>query len=436
MFKNMLRALALASLSLFVTTAVVAPTAAYAADKSKKDGDSAKKMSKGVSKLAVEAGKLMEAKDWQGAIAKLTEAQAKADQTDYDKYIVNYYLGVCNVRLNDFKTSADFFYAAALVPNVPVEDHNDVVAKTLMVTANTNNYARIVEISKSLVTSDAQLTEMLAMIIGTAYHNIGDYQNAIAYANKSIDIAVAAGRTPDHEVYQTLLSSYGHLKNLPEQVKLLEKMCSLFGRPDDWSYLNDVTFNAMSTIGSKGNRETAAFFLYRLRLIVKADASTEDYQLAADLAFDQNSPGDVVNALSRAEAAGKITAKGRALLAKSRNDARADEATLSKAETAVAKAPNGTQAVSVAEGYFGYGKYADAARVAQVAVGKGGPKLNEALMVLGAAQTMLGQDDAAAATFARVKGDKAFERVAQIWTIYATRKYGRVQTAPASAPTN
>ena len=122
-----------------------------------------------------------------------------------------------------------------------------------------------------------------------------------------------------------------------------------------------------------------------------------------------------------------------ATLAKANTRAKGDEAALAAADAAAAKLPNAKGDVSVAEGYYGYGRFADAARVAARAVAKGGPQLNEALLLLGAAQVAQGDDASAAATFAKVKGDASLERVAAIWTIYATRKYGKT-AAPAAAP--
>ena len=89
----------------------------------------------------------------------------------------------------------------------------------------------------------------------------------------------------------------------------------------------------------------------------------------------------------------------------------------------------------MAESYFGYGKFADAERIATRAVGKGGAKLNEALLLLGATQAVLNKNAEATATLARVTGEP-FDKVAMLWSVYANRKYGQAAPQPAAPAAN
>jgi hypothetical protein len=52
-------------------------------------------------------------------------------------------------------------------------------------------------------------------------------------------------------------------------------------------------------------------------------------------------------------------------------------------------------------------------------------------LLLGAAQAMQNKPEAVQ-SLADVKGDSSLERAAQLWTIYATRKYGKAAAAPAA----
>lgn len=136
---------------------------------------------------------------------------------------------------------------------------------------------------------------------------------------------------------------------------------------------------------------------------------------------------------SRASISGTLSqAKGAALLNKANAAARIDEPTLAAADAIAAKISSSDKDVSVAEDYYGYGRYADAARVAQRAISKSGPKALEAQLLLGVAQAQQGDNTAAAQSLALVKGDASLEKAAQLWTLYATRKYGKAATTPAA----
>jgi hypothetical protein len=272
----------------------------------------------------------------------------------------------------------------------------------------------------------------IATAVAIAYYSTNDYANATIWAQKAIDLAKAAGKTPEHGAYEILLVSQNKSKNMPAVIQTLEIMANLYGDADDWGRLIDITLGTMAT-PNKNNREIAAFYIYRLRLLTGATTSGDDYLLMAELSIGLNSPGDAVQALQAGGSSGSMSSvKAAPLLAKANARIKGgDEAALPGAEAAAAKSAKADGDVSVAEGYYGYKRYADAARVAQRAIGKGGPKQAQATLLLGISQARLG-DPAAVATLAQVNGDPALVRAAQLWTLYVTRKYGTAAATPAA----
>jgi hypothetical protein len=173
-----------------------------------------------------------------------------------------------------------------------------------------------------------------------------------------------------------------------------------------------------------GTRETAALYLYRLRLTTGAETAADDYMMAADLALALRYPVEAQKALQQGIDAGTLNrASAAASMSKANAQAKTDEATLPAADAAAAKSPSANGDVSVAEDYYGYGRYADVIRVAQRAISKGGAKAIQAQLLIGVTQARQGDIAAAAQSLALVKGDAALERAAQLWTLYATRKY-------------
>jgi hypothetical protein len=112
-------------------------------------------------------------------------------------------------------------------------------------------------------------------------------------------------------------------------------------------------------------------------------------------------------------------------------DARKDEPILPTVEKS---AKNSKDLANVAEAYYGYARYADAARVAQKAMDAGGPNAAEARLVLAMSQVRQGNEEAAKQTLANFQGDPALARAADLWKIYLNRKYGKTAAAaPAAA---
>ena len=427
MKKNLVRAVLVASLSLFFAGAAFTPTLAVAA--AAKDANKPK-LSRAASKPLSEAQKAFAAKDWATMLAKCKEAQALPDLTDYDKYIVNYFMGLALYNGGDKVSSTPYFVAAAESSAAPPEER----ATTLRIAIDLSNQAKDYTTVKSLgqqAEESGALNGGVSAIIAIAYYESGDYPNAKAYAQKSIDIDTAAGKTPDRSAYQVVLMAQNRQKDINGEIKTLEIMSNDYGIGEDWGHTIDIS---LGTLPKSTTRETAALYLYRLRLTTGADSTSDDYLMAADLALVLHFPAEAQKALQQGIDAGTLSrASATANMNKATAQTRVDEATLSVADAAAAKSPSANGDVSVAEDYYGYGRFADAIRVAQRAISKGGPKASEAQLLLGVTQARQGDSAAAAQSLALVRGDAAVERAAQLWTLYVTRKYGApAATAPAA----
>jgi len=420
MKKNSVRAALLACVSLFALGTFAAPAAA-ASDSSKPT------ISKAASKPVGAAMKAVEAKDWPTAIAKLKEAQALSDLSDYDKYVIATYFGLAYYSSGDTVSAATSFVQAAETPGAPDSERAAAYHRAISLEYNNQDYAKVIELGQSLNKSGVAVGNDDLAILASADYNTGDFANALVYAQKAIAAATAAGQAPDRTMYEVVLSSQNKQKDVPGEIKTLDGMAGLYGNAEDWGRLIDLTLSQFNSPG----RTVAALSLYRLRLVTGAESAADDYTLMAQLALELNSPGDADHALHTGIDKGILPqAKAGALLAKTNARLKGDEAGLAAAEAVAAKSPASNGDVSVAEDYFGYGRYGDAARVAARAVSKGGAKQGEAQLTLGSAQAMQ-NDPAAAATLGGVAGDSSLEQAANLWKVYATRKYGQPGAAPA-----
>jgi len=328
------------------------------------------------------------------------------------------------------KASALPYFLAAVESSVaPPDERNGLLHDVIQLENNAQNYAKVIELGQ-MAAKAGPLDAAVAGSIAVAYYQTGDYVNAKDFAQKSIDGYTAAGKLPDRGAYQVLLMVQNRQKDIPGETRTLETMSTNYGDAEDWGHLIDIS---LGMLPKSGTREIAALYLYRLRLTAGAESTADDYMLMADLSLGLHYPGEAQRALQQGISTGVLSqASAAATLNKANAAARSDESTLAAADAIAAKSPSSVQDVSVAEDYYGYGKFADAARVAQRAIPKNGPKALQAQLLLGVAQARLGDNTAAAQSLARVKGDAGLERIAQLWMLYANRKYGQpAAAAPA-----
>ena len=426
MKKSLLRAALLACLPFCAMALTVAANPAQAADKEKAD---APKVSKSISKPLGDCKKALDTKDYATAIAKCTEAQNTPDLTDYDNYLINRFLGVAYFGTNDRAKAEQAFVAVVKSPACPPEDRQNLIGPAMSLASEMNNNAQVVELAQ-IALKDKITSPDTYGTIAQAYYASNDTANAVLYAQKGIDLANEQGKIPQYAIYQILTFSYDKVKDRQNEMKGLALMARDYGKAEDWRYLLDFALELMPA-GNKSAREIAALDIYRLRLLVGAEWSSSNCLEAADAADAVKAFGDERSFLQMGIQKGVFNqAKVAPLVAKNNADAKKDEPALPQIEK-IAK--DGKALTSVAEAYYGYARYADAARVAQRAIDAGGAYAAEAKLVLAMSQVRQGNEAAAKQTLTGFTGDPALVKTADVWTLYLNRRYGAAAPAAAAA---
>ncbi len=421
MKKSLLRAALVACLPFCAMALTVVVSPAQAADKDKAEGP---KPSKSITKPLSECKKALDAKDYATAIAKCNEAKSTADLTDFDNYLINRFLGVAYFQSNDRVKAEEAFVAVVKNPACPPEDRQNLIGPAIQIASEANNTALVAELAQ-IAQKEKIANPDVYGTIAQSYYAANDNQNAILYAQKGIDLATSQGKIPQYAIYQILTFSYDKLKDRANEMKGLTMMARDYGKTEDWKYLLDFSLELLPA-GNKTAREVAALDIYRLRLVVGADWSSSNFLEAADAASAIRAFGDERTFLQMGIAKGVFNqAKVAPLVAKNATDARKDEPILPQIEKT---AKDGKSLTSVAEAYYGYGRFADAARVAQSAIAAGGPFAGEAKLVLAMSQVRQGNEAAAKQTLTGFTGDPALVRVAELWSLYLNRQ------TPAPAP--
>jgi hypothetical protein len=385
-------------------------------------------ISKGVTPQIMDAQKAIEAKDFQGAMAKLKEAQAVPDRSDFDNYIINRLMMSTAVGLNDMATAAVSAEAAAESPALPDDQKKEVLHDALELATVQKQYQKVVQYGQQLAAMNAldyQTTGMLAL----AYYQTNDFSHAQQYAQQSISLAKAAGQPPDQNALMIVMSSQVKQNNQAGAEQTLEQIALQNNSPETWAQLVGTTF------GARGMNDATAIYLYRL-LILSGGAKGSDYKEMASALTVLGYPTEAAKVLEQGISSGKLSsAQAGSVLAKARRDAVQDERMLPQIASAAAKSRNGEQDIKLAEDYWGYGRYADAEAAARRAVGKGGLKTPaEGPLMIGAAEVAQGKYAEANQTLSQVSGNQAATRTAHLWSLYAQAKQGGHSVAAPAAP--
>lgn len=418
MKKSFLRAAAIACLPF----CAMAFAPVQAADKDKADTP---KVSKSVSKFLTDCKKGLDGKDWKAAIDACAQARAVPDATDYDKYLTERFIGVAYLNLSDHAHAMESFVAVVKNPASPVEDRNTLLMPAMSLASEANNNALVIELGQIAVKADLKNPEIFNALAG-AYYQSNDGANAVTYAQKGIDAANAANKVPPYGLYQIQAFTADKAKDRVNEVKAFELMARDYGKPDDWRYLLDFSLETLPA-GSKPARQIAALDMYRLRMIVGSSWIGQNFLEAEDSAHAIRSWGDSRQFLQLGIQQGAINAaKVAPVMNQINSDAKKDEAILATVEKSSKSAKD---IVNVGEAYYGYGRYADAIRVADKVVAMGGATVGEAKLLMALAQLKQGDEAGATKTLEGFSSEPALNRAAQLINVYLTRRYGK--TAPA-----
>lgn len=409
-----------------MTTAT--PTAAQKKEKPKKE-EAAKGKGLSSSKGFAPALKKMTdatgAKDAAALQAALTEGQASATTPD-DKYLVAFYQLQAGILGKDQALQGqglDAMIDSGLTPPENVAVYNFYSGNFAY---GAKNYAKAIqrlEAAKAAGSTEAALAPMLM----DAYLNGGQIDKGWEIAKAGIDTARAAGAKPSEELYVRPAQAFQKANRTNEMLDVLTMRVQDYPTAATW---RNTLYILLQQSG--GDKELNLDIL-RLMRATNSMIQRPEYLEYAALATEAGFPGEVVAVVKQDQNSGAIpkTDSHFGSILESQGPRAATDAAAVAADAAKpATLGNAKIARSVGDALVGNGDAAKAIPLYEAAL-KAAPGDNLVQFRLGVAQALAGQGDAAAASFAKVQGNR--QRLAQLWTIRA--KAGAAPAAvPAAAP--
>ena len=412
-----------------MTTA--APAAAQ--DKPKKEkpkkGEEAKGGGISVSKGFMPAAKKMEdaskAKDVAALQAALAEGASTATSPD-DKYLTGFYqlqLGILNKDQALQAQGLDAMLETGKAPAESVGVYNFYSGNFAYGAKNYTKAIQRLEAAKAAGSTEAALAPMLM----DSYLNGGQIDKGWEIAKAGIDSARAAGARPSEELYVRPAQAFQKANRTNEMLDVLTMRVQDYPTPATWRNTLYILLQQ-----AQGDKELN---LDILRLMRATNSMTQrpEYLEYAALATEAGYPGEVVALVKQGQNSGaipKTDAHFGGILETQGPRAATDAAAVAADAGKPSTLSNPKAARATADALVGNGEPAKAIPLYEAAL-QAAPTDNVVQFRLGVAQALAGQGDAAAASFAKVQGNR--QRLAQLWAIRAKAGAPTAAAAPAAA---
>jgi len=401
---NLVLAAALAAAGVTtVATGLLTPATAVAQSAPQKIGA---KMLKPL-KAAQEA---IGAKNWEAAIASLTEAQAIEPKTPYEAFMVDELGWYARLQTKDYKGAEESLARAVSSGFVAEADVPQRQKALAQLNYQLQDYAKAVEYGNKYLAAAPGSADIGALVAQSKF-----LQDDFAGARATVEQITAGQAKPDEQLLLIGLRSNYELKDRPGTVRSLESLVRHYPSAKYWEdLLNNQLYE------TKSDRDLRA--LYRLIADTQTMNRPEEYSEAAATLMTGGFPTEARKLLEKGIAAGAFQGesltRAQADLARAKSGADADGKELPGADQALAAAKSGNEMIAMGKLFFSVGEYGKAADAIQKGLAKGGvTDVDDANMLMGIAHSRAGKSTEALAALDAVKDAKLGD-VARLWKLH------------------
>ena len=404
--------------------AISAP--AFAAKKEEKKAGPKLNVSPEVIKSLQVAQKAAEAQDFAGAKAALADADTKAVSND-DKYQIGAIKLNTSIGAKDAALQGEALTQmldSGLTPPEQAGQFNAIAADQAM---GAKNYDLAIKRGQAALAAGYKPEAVNPTIAqayfgkaGTANPSVEPQrslnQQGLAALKAAADAMKAAGQQPPAQWYQIGVSRAATAK-LPEVTEWAKAAYAAQPSGENLRTLIRLFQQANPNISNRENLDVLRLMAASGGLVVSGD-----FVEYAETASKLGIYGEVKSAIDAGRAKGAVSAsQGSETYQAAVAKISGDKSTLGAAEADAKKAANGKIAAATADAYLGYGDYAKAASMFDLAKQKGGVDADEVSTRMGIAKTLGGDLPAAKAAFQSVQGG-ARKQIADLWIAYLATK--------------
>ena len=349
----------------------------------------------------------------QAALVFVEQADAVPDKNADDGVVINQLRLNAGILAKDNAMIERGLEAAVASGRLSAEDQAKYIRNLGAMALQRNDYAKATAQFEKLI---AQNPNDTAMMVEVAELQRRQKQNtkAVATLQQAIKVHEAGGAKAEESWYRRALAIAYDAKLPAETTSTSEALVRAYPNATNWRDVL-IIFRDTGKFDDQGNLD-----ILRLMRANSALAGERDYAEYADTAAIRGLPGEANAVLDEGIAKGALQAGKpvvKELKAAVAPKIAADKASLPGLEREAAAAKNGKSAASTADAWIGYGNYAKAAELFQLALKKGGVDANTVNTRLGYALAKSGDKAGAAKAFKAVVGPPR-DQLARYWEIW------------------
>jgi len=355
------------------------------------------------------AQEAVQRKNWNGALAKIKEAQAVQPRTAFEDYKINellWYVYLQQGRNADAARLLEQQIGSGQMPAAEKVQRTKTVAQLYF---RAGNYSKAAQAANQYLKSAPNDAEA-QLLVAQSYFQQKDYKAAVAAANRLIK----PGQKPSEDLLQLLLRSNYELKDAAGTSAALEQLLTYYPSPDTWDRLLDGYIQ-------QTNRDHELLALYRLSEDVGSLTKSRQFLDMAQALYVGGFAIEAERVMDKGLAAGLFKGEELTRAQRTRDTAKKkadeDRKALAMADKSLAAAKTGDAAYKIGQLYFSAGKYAEAAEAMRKAMTLPGlSEVDDANMEMGIALVRAGKKAEAIKAFDAVK-DPKFSEVARLWKL-------------------
>ena len=353
-----------------------------------------------------DALKLVESKNFDGALAKVQLADAVKDKTPYEEFMVAKYLAyiAVNRQPQDIAAATSAVNRQIASNGAPDPEKANMYSMGMLLNYAAMDYAKVVQNAEQLKAMNQPFNEQQNLVLVQSYYNTMDYANAVKAAKEASAVA------PTADVLGLLLNSQAKMKDDAGYRVTLDKLATVSAQPEVWGQIMDFALTTPNI------QEHHLLNLYRLAMLVGTMRDV-DYAAMATIDLTNGLPNEAKEALTKGNrTTGDLMNDTTKMLSN-------DQGSLTALAAEAGKQTNGEIDVKLGESYLTYARHDDAVTALRAGIQKGGLKdLPDAQTTLGIALFRAGKKEEALAEFRKAEmATGSAGPVAHTWVLFLQR---------------
>lgn len=399
---------------------------AWAAKKEDKAAAPKLNLSPDVVKALVAAQEAEKKQDFAAAKAALADADSKAKSND-DKYQIGAIKLNLSISSKDSALQSEALTQildSGMTPATQVGQFNAIAADQALQAKNPDLAIKraqaAIQANYKPDSTNAVLAQAYFAKAGTTNPSVEPArslnQQGLAALKAAIDAAKAAGGQVPAQWYEIGVSRAVNAK-LPDMTDWAKMAYQANPSGQNLRTLVRLFQQSAPTISNRENLDVLRLLAVSGGLVVSGD-----FLEYGEMASKTGIYGEVKSAIDAGRAKGVLSgSQGADLYQTATPKIAGDKASLGSAEADARKAANGKIAAATADAYLGYGDYAKATAMFELAKQKGGVDTDEVNTRLGIAKTLSGDVASAKAAFQSVQAGNR-KKIADLWLAYLATK--------------